>query len=350
MEPFYRPSFERHRHSLVINGFYTRELDADDFAFLEYVKKCGVANGSLPSSNVVLLEELQFWHLPYTVMPRFDRQIGRTPRLVDHDDYRAMKRAKRDAWHAQRLIREQQKAIAAAELEREQREWEAAQQKRKARELISDAEWEAAAPRKVSFGKTVDRHYVPQWKLDELHRAKTEARAVSVAKSARRRHQQEVREAAAAARARAKQREHERQLLQEAEAAVRAQAEEQARIILAAREQRDRELQSARKAEAVARRSQSRSQQQAEAIIAARKAIDDSERLARAWREKMYSLRYPTADHLKHAILRLTGSTPGYVFTREEILKVLDCNEAALDYCLEALVSEGQLRKAKVED
>jgi hypothetical protein len=347
MEPFYRPSFERHRHSLVINGFYTRELDADDFAFLEYVKRRGVANGSLPSSNVVLLEELQFWHLPYTVMPRVERQIGRAPRLVDHDDYRAMKRAKRDAWHAQRLIREQQKAIAAAELEREQREWDEAQQKRKARELISDAEWEAAAPHKAAFGKTVNRHYVPKWKLDELHRVKTEARAVSVAKAARRRHQQEVREAAVAARVQAKQREHERQLLQEAEAAVRAQAEEQARAIIAAREQRDLELKSARKTEARAR---TQAERQASEIIAARKLVDDSDRLARLWREKMYSLRYPTADHLKHAILRLTGSTPGYVYTREEILKVLDCNEAALDYCLEALVSEGQLRKAKVED
>jgi hypothetical protein len=69
----------------------------------------------------------------------------------------------------------ERKAIACAELERERREWEKANEKRKARELLSDAEWEAAAPRKASFGKTVGRHHVPQWKLDEAKEEQTKA-------------------------------------------------------------------------------------------------------------------------------------------------------------------------------
>jgi hypothetical protein len=69
MEPFYRTSLSRHLHNVVVNGFWQRDLDADDHEFLEYVRARGIANGSLPNTGVVLLEELAFWHLPYTIAP-----------------------------------------------------------------------------------------------------------------------------------------------------------------------------------------------------------------------------------------------------------------------------------------
>jgi hypothetical protein len=48
------------------------------------------------------------------------------------------------------VIREHERAIAAIELERENREWREASRNRKLREMLSDAAWEAAAPWKLN--------------------------------------------------------------------------------------------------------------------------------------------------------------------------------------------------------
>ena len=165
----YRRSFSRHLHSLVVNGFYAPDLDADDHAFLEQVRERGTANGTLPGSNTVLIEELEFWHVPYAVDNSVARRAGPpSPRVFETPEEHEARKAR---WRAQREIREQEKAIAAAEMERERCEWQAAQETRKLRALMADAEWEAAAPRKRKFGKVRGRHYVPQWKFDDQREA-----------------------------------------------------------------------------------------------------------------------------------------------------------------------------------
>jgi hypothetical protein len=77
---YYQTSFSKHLHSLARSNFFSRRIDADDRQFLEYVRKCGVANGSLPNNDAVLLEELEFWHFPYSVAPDIERRVGKRPR------------------------------------------------------------------------------------------------------------------------------------------------------------------------------------------------------------------------------------------------------------------------------
>jgi hypothetical protein len=177
---FYRPTFYRHLHNLTINGFYARELDADDHAFLERVKVRGIANGDLPNVNTVLVEELDFWHLPYTVDRSIKRRAGPVPLRVGETPERREARLRSTAeWHKRRAERERDNAIAAAELAREKREWEEAEVRRRVRLAVSDAEWKAAAPRK--FGKVEKRHYVPQWKIDEAGCLDAEVAVLDVA-------------------------------------------------------------------------------------------------------------------------------------------------------------------------
>jgi len=190
--------FQKHLHNLLINGFYERDLDADDLEFLEYVRHCGSANGSLPHNGAVLLEELEFWQSPYTIAPDIQRTLGPRPRLVMTAEQRAMRQARQSEWKARRIIREQQKAIADAELAREQREWELAKAVRALRHLRSDAEWENAAPRKAAFGITVKRHHVPQWKVDETqHRQRQREEAAPQNEAERQRREQIIAEARA---------------------------------------------------------------------------------------------------------------------------------------------------------
>jgi hypothetical protein len=314
MEPFYRPSFQRHRHSLVVNGFYTRELDADDFAFLEYVKTTGSANGSLPNTGVVLLEELEFWHLPYSVAPDVERRIGSRPRPVESVERRELRQARSDAQRARRIIRENEQAIAAAELEREQREWQAAQERRKLRELLSDAEWDAAAPHEAPFGLTVRRHYVPQWKLDELRLKKSGVRLSNKAKAILRAKQQEAVELVQA-----------RQREKEQEAAEAAQAR-----------QREKERQAAE----TARRQQ--------AIADARAIVERGRQLEREARERAV-MSYRASDQLKQKILALTLQRPDHPWTREEMMGPLGCSDLALlNRCLEELVRDRRLLRREL--
>lgn len=165
---FYRPPFLKHLHNLAISGFYARDLDADDHAFLEYVRERGIANGDLPRTCTVLVEELDFWSFPYSIDRAVSRRAGPVPlRSKETPEQRAIREARRAEWLARKAVREHDKAVAEAEVERERQEWLAARDRRKMREMLSDAEWEAADPARIKFGKVVDRHYVPQWKVNE---------------------------------------------------------------------------------------------------------------------------------------------------------------------------------------
>lgn len=186
-QPFYRTSFSKHLHSLARSNYFAQRLDADDRQFLEYVKRHGSANGNLPGNSAVLLEELEFWHLPFTVAPGVERRVGKRPRLVETEEASSARQLRTNAWHARRAIKEQEKKIAEAELEREKIAWENANRERRRRELMSDLEWEAFAPPRKKWGAIIDRHYVPQWKLDERRERKTAMtsnRAAIIEKSA----------------------------------------------------------------------------------------------------------------------------------------------------------------------
>ena len=329
MEPFYRTSYSRALHSLAISGFYARELDADDFEFLEYVKTRGIANGSLPNTSAVLLEELEFWHLPYTIAPDVERRIGRRPPRVETDEERERRKARTNRWHAQRIIRENERAIAAAELAREQREWKAAQTKRKVRELITDAEWEAAAP-KARFGKTVARRYVPNWKLDEQEITKWKADEASMAElSAKLAKWARLRKKLKRKRAWAREVREERGKFAKAQA-LKAKW---LKTLTRARNRRLRKERETREAE----------RQRRETILQeARQTVERFNALEQRWTG---GANYTPAA-LQQAVMVLLSSTPGQVWTPDEMMRSLGgCTREFLDQCLDSLIRQGRLRK-----
>ncbi|HEY2143157.1 MAG TPA: hypothetical protein VGH06_02290 [Candidatus Udaeobacter sp.] len=274
----------------MINGFYARDLDADDNAFLEQVRVKGIANGSLANNHTVLSEEIEFWNLPYTVAPDVVRRAGPLPRPVATAEQRAMRQARAGIWHAKRVIRENEAAISAAEIEREQREWQEAQQKRKLYDLMSDAEWEKAA-HKAKFGKTEQRHHVPQWKLDAAKAAKRAAEILLELKA------------------------------KEAKAAKRA-AE-----MLKAEQEQERERR--------------------EKIIAeARATVELVRREQLKWEEEAAQARI--AESMKSEILTLMfkPAIRGHVWTPDAMARVLGCNDVQfVDRCLNELVKAGRLQK-----
>jgi len=166
----YSTSYSRALFKYVANGFFARPLDADDFDFLEHVKVRGIANGSEANNHEVFLEELEFWQSPYAIASDVERRTGPLPAPEPKTPEELMMRAARsNLWHARRDLRKHERAMEQAELAREQAIWDGIQKTRKARELMSDIEWEKAEPKgQKVFGKTIDRHHVPQWKLDEM--------------------------------------------------------------------------------------------------------------------------------------------------------------------------------------
>jgi hypothetical protein len=283
----YRTTWSRHLHNLVISGFYARDLDADDFAFLEHVRKCGSANGSLPGSGAVLLEELEFWNLPYTLAPDVTRRVGPVPRPVPTPEERAIRQARYSVWHAKRVIRENERAIAEAELERERIEFERTKIRREWRERLNDAEWEAANP--ANFHSRQGRFHVPHWKVE------AELDAAKVAKDA---------------------------MLEKRKAAAEAKRE-------AARERdRLRRQKIINDARATVARVTSKQQQWAEAAA--------------------FHRRYPDAFDLKRKIVALIRGSAPYFWTREELMRATGCdNLELLNVCLDQLADEGQVRKMK---
>jgi hypothetical protein len=319
---FYRTSFSKHLYSLARSGFFSHQLDADDRQFLEYVKRHGSANGNLPGSTAVLLEELEFWHLPYTTAPGIERRIGRRPRPGETEEQRALRQARSDELKARRIIRENEKAIAEAELQREHREWEKAQRNRAIRELISDAEWDAAAP--APFGTTIKRRYVPRWQLNEQGIAQWKADE-----------QNKVRLLSVHARA-AKKR---KKLWRSWTRTLQERKKFRAEVLKRLRRQKLRQ-----KAEQLRQKAE---QQRREQIIAeARQTVVETRQLQRKWQNLPPTI-YTTTDLLKEAIMTLLNSTPGQVWMPRSIIRALGCvdmGENAVLKCLEELVRDGRIR------
>lgn len=306
-ETFYRTSFSRHIYSVLINGFMARELDADDHEFLEQVRVRGIANGELPNTSLASMEELEFWQLPYVEAPEVERRQGPMPtrgtRPVETLEQRQLRFARTNAWHARREIRKAERAIADAEMARERAEYEAAKERRLRQDLMSDAEWNAADPfkrkraPKLQFGKTIDRHYIPQWKLDEGYDAllaKAEAR-------------------------------------KERRAEAKA-AKEQARI--------DAELK--RDAEILAEQEYQRRRQEAR-IEESNRLLDHYRRLAIETRTAPPQPWTPTT--LRPAILHLLRSNATQAWSDENVARVLGCEWDMMIDCLKQLARESLIKR-----
>ena len=160
--------FHKHLYNLGARGFYARKLDPDDEDFIRRVRERGIANGEEPHSDFVSVEELEFWGAPYTIQPGVQRRAGPYDRTPKFEERRAARLARQAMWRARYAERVQDRKIAAAELERAEREWAELHETRRHWNALTDAEWDAAAPpTTIDFGAVVDQHYVPQWKLDE---------------------------------------------------------------------------------------------------------------------------------------------------------------------------------------
>ena len=324
--PYYKPHFYRHLNHLVINGFYARSLDADDHAFIESVKVKGIANGDEPSSSAVLIEELGFWHFPYTIEPGVERKVGsraiRRPVTPETPEQREQRKARSSRWRAQREIRKQEREIAAIELAREQREHEAAKQRRTVREIITDAEWDAAAPKHAPFGATIDGKHVPEWKLQELGIAAEPHRQPGLTKRQRRtaseRRAELVREAIEARRRKAEKDRARKRLIEE-----------------------DRLRSDAKKTHD---RSAVKEQARREKILAeARDNLIRIELLERQWKETANP--YPDRASLMQAVVTLLNRTPGYAWSGKEMMRSLGCTDVNLmNEAIDELVRTGRLK------
>lgn len=167
---YYR-SYSRALLNYASNGFFSRDLDADDFAFIERIREHGtVLSGSLAQleptpctysddvvARVALIEEMDFWvdHKAARAtrvgpVPRVKQTpVGTTPAAIE------------------RRLRVEQLAATRAEVEAEELR---KRDERRIEQLRRDIEWERAGPRRVrrKFGRVEGRHYVPQWKADEI--------------------------------------------------------------------------------------------------------------------------------------------------------------------------------------
>jgi hypothetical protein len=104
-----------------------------------------------------LIEEMDFWRSPYAIDKEIVRRSGpvlRKPRPLPGTTP-----------HAEQL-RKNRELLAAAQAEEHQRLVH-----KQIEQLLRDIEWERAS---APFGRVVNRHYVPQWQLDERIDAKNE--------------------------------------------------------------------------------------------------------------------------------------------------------------------------------
>jgi hypothetical protein len=197
----YTKTWRRAQCSYYANGFLGRRLDAEDHAFLRQVAKAGIANGTVPQGSF-LIEELDYWHLPYAIDHSVERRHGplpveKPPIIPDADAVMRKARRVRD-----KLDRAQNQKAMQEEWERQASERE----ERLKRTMEQDLEWDRAQNHQQQSGEARDeplryryepappkssRHYVPYWKREELEakegtrkRAETEKekRAVEAAK------------------------------------------------------------------------------------------------------------------------------------------------------------------------
>jgi hypothetical protein len=195
----YTPTYTRRLHSYANSGFFARELDADDHAFIEGIRERGCIDVPMSGDELVkrsaLLEEMEFWTNPWGVEPHVEHRRG-----IDMiQQHRAEVELSRALYRAHltstRAMRAADKAMAEAELERERKEWEENKKRveeerarRLASELQATIEWERDAPPEPrdyfrDSPRPIDqssywtaqreftqrrarqaRHYVPEWK------------------------------------------------------------------------------------------------------------------------------------------------------------------------------------------
>jgi hypothetical protein len=286
---YYR-TYTRALRSYVNSGFFSRDLDADDVAFIERIRERGaVPCGSLAhpaptactySDDVIprtaLIEEMEFWHQPYRVDHGVTRRLGPV--------IRPPARSSGSTPEAERR-RQNREAMAAAVAEQERlAEERAREQKRR------DEEWEKAAPPKRIFGRVVRRHYFPQWKIDEKKRLCDGERQKAMRRAAKLIKQRLI---------------HAARIQAESEAAGAAAVEAQRAAAEAARRQHDEVLQ----------------------------------------RKHDWEARY--VDVLKTRIMKALQMSAPRLCTVEELMAVTGCNDPKfLIRCADELMREGRVRRA----
>jgi hypothetical protein len=171
------------------NGFFARQLDPDDFDFLDHVKRCGIANGQEASDRGFLIEELEYWHLPYAIDHSVDRRVGPfKPEEIVPD---AVAEARRERRKQDRILNAQEKAATQAAWEEEQERQAREREQRLKQTMQADIEWDDAHARQFSnlhedsdsnlapaepppryqyspAPPKSSRHYVPYWKREQL--------------------------------------------------------------------------------------------------------------------------------------------------------------------------------------
>ncbi len=305
----YRPSFQRHLYSLAISDFYARYLDADDHAFLERVRRRGIANGDVPRGDVVSpLDEIEFWGAQYAV----ENRAAPAPKRVQPPQVAlrlAMRKARRVSFS-----RDAEAAITRAELEREQREQAAAIEVRRQRDLQADADWEAAAP-KGPWRETPEA---------EAARLRAVERALAEVEAAKEGERRKAERAANARRRRAmrKAAEEAQRVKAEAEAA-RLRREHQARAEQAAGQAR---------AAAVAL------QRGREAVERAKQTLAQDPGWPRA--------QQAAVEGMKDLIATRVRSAPTYPWTAEALMRAIGCtDESVMQRCLDEMVRDGKLQR-----
>ena len=179
---FYTKTFDRALTKYVNNGFFSRYLDADDYAFLEHVRECGVANGQEPYTSGFLIEELDYWHFPYAVDYSAFRRHGpinkeKQPIIPDADG--AARRAQRIR---DREAAAQTRAAMEEEWKRQTRSLAEEREQRLRQTMQADLLWDAEHPKAAAEVSREEfarryysgphpelprRHYIPHWKREE---------------------------------------------------------------------------------------------------------------------------------------------------------------------------------------
>jgi hypothetical protein len=360
--PFYKPKFYRHLNHLIINGFYARDLDADDHAFIDHVRERGtVGCGSLANFEItdpgydpvwrppVRPEEANYWYAPYGVEPGVARRSGQEKR---HEDSKAQQAAREQSAAIRRARlahRLQERAATEAEWRREHEQWEkwqaelaAERQQRLKQTMRADMEWERANPVRArrerhgfdEYGEPPDRysrvgrHYVPHWKREE--RAQQEdAREKEAQEQRTTRHR--------------KMRAKSEKLLHRTRAANAAAEAEAAKQAVAASFSPVWEIEWQNDQAATFRRRQ--------AAQTAALEREQEQRAARLQELQEETVARAEADRLKGQIMLIIRGTAPRVWEVEDLMVATYCSDRDLMVrCCEEIMRAGLIRKADVPE
>ena len=191
----YATTYSRAKTWYANNVATARFLDADDWAFIEHVRQCGIANGELPYTNSFVLQELDYWHMPYWIDYSVHRRVGsrkeKSQKFMIPDADAVSRKAQRVRAKADR---EAAKQAMKEEWDRQKRDLEKERQERLRRTMEADIEWDRDHEREFSnlheapesFAEYTNRkarasglplrHYIPHWKLEEMETPKQKQR------------------------------------------------------------------------------------------------------------------------------------------------------------------------------